>query len=111
MSLVNTVNLNEDVLIESLVSTSHGQLILNKGTLIPKEIIKTLNICNIEVVEISEVSTKTFANNPIFFEKKNKSLNYLHTNFHLLEGERYEVLIDACAERIIKKNLKFESND
>ena len=111
MPLVKTINLTEGMLIDSPVSTSHGQLILNKGTLITKEIIKTLNIWDIEEVKIKEVSTKTFTNNPIFFEKKNKSLNYLHAKFHLLEGELYEILIDACAERIINKDLKSKSND
>ena len=93
------------MLIDLPVSTSLGQLILTK------EIIKTLSISDIEEVEIKEVSTKTFTNNPIFFEKKNKSLHYLHAKFHLLEGEFYEILIDACAERIINKDLKSKSND
>ena len=64
MPLINTTNLIESMLIDLPVSTSLGQLILTK------EIIKTLSISDIEEVEIKEVSTKTFTNNPIFFEKK-----------------------------------------
>ena len=40
-----------------------------------------------------------------------KSLEYLSKKFHLLEGEFYEILINACAEHIHKKKLKFKSND
>ena len=45
-----------------------------------------------------------------FLEQKSKTMQCLFSRFHLLDGEFHEVLIDACAERIVKKNLKLESN-
>ena len=111
MPSVKTINLLEGMVISAPVQTSKGREILNGGTVVSEDIIKTLDIWGIKEVEIREESTLPTVSKSIFFEEKIKSLEYLSTKFHLLEGEFYEILIDACAERINKKNLKFKSND